>query len=134
LVCKFTALHSRRQNLSLLLLLRLFQRLSGATERPPSQLSAGTCEVVTLDRDSSQPRTTIARQTARCACRRGQIAGTTRARPACVDVLIVRTRQWCDMSPCLDHEGCGLLVNNSGWTCTQPGGRVKTTTVRVTRD
>ncbi|XP_047599395.1 chemokine-like protein TAFA-5 isoform X1 [Lutra lutra] len=52
-----------------------------------SQLAAGTCEIVTLDRDSSQPRRTIARQTARCACRKGQIAGTTRARPACVDVL-----------------------------------------------
>ncbi|KAB0400110.1 hypothetical protein E2I00_005504, partial [Balaenoptera physalus] len=48
------------------------------------QLAAGTCEIVTLDRDSSQPRRTIARQTARCACRKGQIAGTTRARPACV--------------------------------------------------
>ncbi|KAF1386404.1 hypothetical protein PFLUV_G00094470 [Perca fluviatilis] len=53
--------------------------------RQPGQLAAGTCEVVTLDRDSSQPRRTIARQTARCACRKGQIAGTTRARPACVD-------------------------------------------------
>ncbi|ELW49032.1 Protein FAM19A5 [Tupaia chinensis] len=52
----------------------------------PGQLAAGTCEIVTLDRDSSQPRRTIARQTARCACRKGQIAGTTRARPACVDV------------------------------------------------
>lgn len=49
------------------------------------QLAAGTCEIVTLDRDSSQPRRTIARQTARCACRKGQIAGTTRASPACVD-------------------------------------------------
>uniref|UniRef100_A0A8C6SUR4 TAFA chemokine like family member 5 n=1 Tax=Neogobius melanostomus TaxID=47308 RepID=A0A8C6SUR4_9GOBI len=96
------------------------------------QLSAGACEVVTLDRDS-QPRRTIARQTARCACRRGQIAGTTRAQPACVDVRIVRSRQWCDMSPCLDHEGCDLLQNSSGWTCTQPGGRVKTTTVREPR-
>ncbi|XP_074489682.1 chemokine-like protein TAFA-5 isoform X1 [Sebastes fasciatus] len=92
------------------------------------QLAAGTCEIVTLDRDSSQPRRTIARQTARCACRKGQIAGTTRARPACVDVRIVWTRQWCEMSPCLDDEGCDLLVNQSGWTCTQPGGRVKTTT------
>lgn len=52
---------------------------------PAGQLAAGTCEVVTLDRDSSQPRRTIARQTARCACKKGQIAGTTRARPACVD-------------------------------------------------
>ncbi|TSK13174.1 Protein FAM19A5 [Bagarius yarrelli] len=49
------------------------------------QLAAGTCEIVTLDRDSSQPRRTIARQTARCACKKGQIAGTTRASPACVD-------------------------------------------------
>ncbi|XP_029607430.1 chemokine-like protein TAFA-5 isoform X2 [Salmo trutta] len=93
------------------------------------QLAAGTCEIVTLDRDSSQPRRTIARQTARCACKKGQIAGTTRARPACVDALIVRSRQWCEMTPCLDDEGCDLLVNHSGWTCTQPGGRVKTTTI-----
>ncbi|XP_027631142.1 protein FAM19A5 isoform X1 [Tupaia chinensis] len=54
------------------------------------QLAAGTCEIVTLDRDSSQPRRTIARQTARCACRKGQIAGTTRARPACVDEHLTR--------------------------------------------
>ncbi|KAK6482643.1 chemokine-like protein TAFA-5a isoform X3 [Huso huso] len=53
-----------------------------------SQLAAGTCEIVTLDRDSSQPRRTIARQTARCACKKGQIAGTTRAQPACVDGLL----------------------------------------------
>ncbi|XP_030621214.1 chemokine-like protein TAFA-5 [Chanos chanos] len=92
------------------------------------QLAAGTCEIVTLDRDSSQPRRTIARQTARCACKKGQIAGTTRARPACVDTRIVRSRQWCEMMPCLDDEGCDLLGNRSGWTCTQPGGRVKTTT------
>ncbi|KAM3609488.1 uncharacterized protein V6R79_015743 [Siganus canaliculatus] len=52
-------------------------------------LAAGTCEIVTLDRDSSQPKRTIARQTARCACRKGQIAGTTRARPACVDDALV---------------------------------------------
>ncbi|XP_026859631.1 chemokine-like protein TAFA-5 isoform X2 [Electrophorus electricus] len=95
------------------------------------QLAAGTCEIVTLDRDSSQPRRTIARQTARCACRRGQIAGTTRARPACVDARIVKTKQWCDMVPCLEDEGCDLLANRSGWTCTQPGGRVKTTTVSL---
>uniref|UniRef100_A0A3B4FVZ7 TAFA chemokine like family member 5 n=1 Tax=Pundamilia nyererei TaxID=303518 RepID=A0A3B4FVZ7_9CICH len=97
---------------------------------PSGQLVAGTCEIVTLDRDSSQPRRTIARQTARCACKKGRIAGTTRARPACVDVRIITSRQWCEMTPCLEDEGCNLLVNQSGWTCTQPGGRVKTTTVR----
>ncbi|NWY73621.1 F19A5 protein, partial [Erithacus rubecula] len=95
----------------------------------PGQLAAGTCEIVTLDRDSSQPRRTIARQTARCACKKGQIAGTTRARPACVDARIIKTKQWCEMLPCLEGEGCDLLINKSGWTCTQPGGRIKTTTV-----
>jgi hypothetical protein len=33
------------------------------------------------------------------------------------------------MLPCLEGEGCDLLINRSGWTCTQPGGRIKTTTV-----
>lgn len=49
------------------------------------QPTAGTCEIITMDHDSSQPSRTIARQTARCACRKGQIAGTRRASPACVD-------------------------------------------------
>ncbi|RXN17231.1 FAM19A5 isoform X3 [Labeo rohita] len=61
------------------------------------QLVAGTCEIVTLDRDSSQPRRTIARQTARCACRKGQIAGTTRASPACVDGFISASGHVCGM-------------------------------------
>lgn len=69
----------------------------------PGQLAAGTCEIVTLDRDSSQPRRTIARQTARCACKKGQIAGTTRARPACVDgkkrksIQFLPMQEWCLM-------------------------------------
>ncbi|ROI46611.1 Protein FAM19A5, partial [Anabarilius grahami] len=92
------------------------------------QLAVGTCEIVMLNRDSSQPKRTIARQTARCACRRGQIAGTTRARPACVDARIVKSKQWCEMSPCSEGEICGLLFNRSGWTCTKGGGRIKTVT------
>ncbi|CAB1336904.1 unnamed protein product [Coregonus sp. 'balchen'] len=94
------------------------------------QLAVGTCEIVMLNRDSSVPRCTIAHQTARCACRRGQIAGTTKARPACVDVRIVRSRQWCEMAPCLEGEVCGLLFNRSGWTCTKGSGHIKTVTVR----
>uniref|UniRef100_A0AAY5EE34 TAFA chemokine like family member 5, like n=1 Tax=Electrophorus electricus TaxID=8005 RepID=A0AAY5EE34_ELEEL len=93
------------------------------------QLAVGTCEIVMQNRDSSQPKRTIARQTARCACRRGQIAGTTRARPACVDARIVKNRQWCEMTPCSEGEICGLLFNHSGWTCTKGGGRIKTVTV-----
>ncbi|KAK0139893.1 Protein FAM19A5 [Merluccius polli] len=96
---------------------------------PSGQLAVGTCEVVLLNRDSSVPRRTVARQTARCACRRGQIAGTTRARPACVDARIVRSRQWCEMAPCVEGEVCGLLLNRSGWTCARGSGRIKTVTV-----
>uniref|UniRef100_UPI00358E5D99 chemokine-like protein TAFA-5 isoform X2 n=1 Tax=Myxine glutinosa TaxID=7769 RepID=UPI00358E5D99 len=94
-----------------------------------AQLVVGSCEIVTLDRDSSHPQRTVAKQTARCACRRGQIAGTTHARPACVDAGVIHDRQWCDMFPCLDGESCNLLFNQSGWTCSLPGGRIKTTTV-----
>lgn len=35
------------------------------------------------------------------------------------------------MLPCLEGEGCELLANRSGWTCTRHGGRRKTTTVRA---
>uniref|UniRef100_H3ALR8 TAFA chemokine like family member 5 n=1 Tax=Latimeria chalumnae TaxID=7897 RepID=H3ALR8_LATCH len=65
------------------------------------QLAAGTCEIVTLDRDSSQPRRTIARQTARCACKKGQIAGTTRARPACVDGKKKSLVRFCSLQECI---------------------------------
>ncbi|XP_064417571.1 chemokine-like protein TAFA-5a isoform X2 [Latimeria chalumnae] len=45
------------------------------------------------------------------------------------EARIIKTKQWCEMLPCLEGEGCNLLINKSGWTCTQPGGRIKTTTV-----
>ncbi|MFT7799678.1 protein FAM19A5 [Arapaima gigas] len=93
--------------------------------------SRGLSGAVT-DACSAKGRTSYLTTTeARCACKKGQIAGTTRARPACVEARIVRTKQWCEMLPCLEDEGCDLLVNRSGWTCTQAGGRVKTTTIPV---
>ncbi|XP_064347423.1 chemokine-like protein TAFA-5 isoform X2 [Camelus dromedarius] len=56
-------------------------------------------------------------------------APTWDVKPGLIPPRIIRTKQWCDMSPCLEGEGCDLLINRSGWTCTQPGGRIKTTTV-----
>ncbi|KAK1897814.1 Chemokine-like protein TAFA-5, partial [Dissostichus eleginoides] len=41
---------------------------------------------------------------------------------------IVRSRQWCEMAPCLEGEVCSLLFNRSGWTCTRGSGRIKTVT------
>ncbi|XP_019944359.1 chemokine-like protein TAFA-3 isoform X3 [Paralichthys olivaceus] len=82
------------------------------------QLAVGTCEIVMLNRDSSVPRRTIARQTARCACRRGQIAGTTRARPACVDATSVSstltmdyTQPSCCGSEAFNHIIAVLYLN-----------------------
>ncbi|KAI1888446.1 hypothetical protein AGOR_G00185220 [Albula goreensis] len=91
----------------------------GVAPTHAGQLAAGTCEIVTLDRDSSQPRRTIARQTARCACKRGQIAGTTRARPACVDARIVRTRQW---SWGQSQNNDGTLTRRSSYSNTYKHG------------
>ncbi|KAI9516931.1 hypothetical protein NQZ68_011408 [Dissostichus eleginoides] len=101
---------------------RLICEQQGPGYEDEGQLAAGTCEIVTLDRDSSQPRRTIARQTARCACKKGQIAGTTRARPACVDAkpLPAEICALClspnkeqsdleDMTTCSLHCGVNLL-------------------------
>ncbi|KAM7404333.1 hypothetical protein PAMP_011693 [Pampus punctatissimus] len=44
------------------------------------------------------------------------------------DARIVRSRQWCEMAPCLEGEVCSLLFNRSGWTCTRGSGRIKTVT------
>ncbi|XP_013915647.1 PREDICTED: protein FAM19A5-like isoform X1 [Thamnophis sirtalis] len=93
------------------------------------ELVVGTCEITALDRDISHPKRMIARQTARCACRRGQVAGTTKAKPACVDAQIIVNKQWCGMEPCDEGEQCTLLINRSGWSCTRQLGRIKTVTV-----
>jgi len=45
---------------------------------------------------------------------------------------IVRSRQWCEMAPCLEGEVCSYLFNRSGWTCTRGSGRIKTVTVIYT--
>uniref|UniRef100_A0A8C8S514 TAFA chemokine like family member 5 n=1 Tax=Pelusios castaneus TaxID=367368 RepID=A0A8C8S514_9SAUR len=95
------------------------------------ELEVGMCEITALNRDISHPRRMIARQTARCACRRGQVAGTTRAKPACVDAQLIGSKQWCGMEPCDEGEQCSLLINRSGWSCTRQLGRIKTVTVRI---
>ncbi|CAG6021117.1 unnamed protein product [Menidia menidia] len=46
---------------------------------------------------------------------------------------IVRSRQWCEMTPCMEGEVCSLLFNRSGWTCTRGSGRIKTVTQEMRR-
>ncbi|KAM7410911.1 hypothetical protein PAMA_021061 [Pampus argenteus] len=50
------------------------------------------------------------------------------------DARIVRSRQWCEMAPCLEGEVCSLLFNRSGWTCTRGSGRIKTVTTHRQTD